>query len=122
MMLHHGTALPAINFLSVCLPVKAVQHIKQFSLFRMVAYLGPANPLYCITTHKLTNRVSAFWLLSFRATTAKYSLQGPLHIIMLPPHKASYQKLVCATIYTYWTDKLSTKASNMPRVKFFRTL
>ena len=62
------------------LSIYCLEHIKQFSLLRMVAYLGPSNPLNDIAFHNLTTKVSALWFLTLRKTASSYGLPDPLHM------------------------------------------
>ena len=120
--LHDKTAGPAIYLLSGVLPAEATVHIRQFSLLWMVAYLGPSNPLYQLAVQNLTKKVSSSWFAALRKTASMYGLPDPLHILLVPPNKGLYKKMVCDSITLYWTQRISTKASTMTSLKLMRPL
>ena len=120
--LHDVTAVPAIHLLSGGLPAEAIIHMRQFSLLKMVANLGPSNPLYNIAYHNLTNKVRVSWFLTLRKTASTYGLPDPLHLLIIPPNKAPFKSLIWSTIISYWTQKFTTKASSMPSLKLMRPL
>ena len=120
--IHDSTAVPAIHLLSGVLPAEATVHIRQFSLLHMVANLGPSNPLYIMAHHNLTTRVSALWFATLRKTALLYGLPDPLHILLVPPNKIPYKRLVCDKITSFWTQKLCVKAFSMPSLKIMRPI
>ena len=69
----------------------------------------------------LVNNMRFSWFITLRVTASMYRLPDPLHILMVPPHKLSYKRLVHSCITSYWTGHLSTKAAAMPRLLLLRT-
>lgn len=120
MKLHKTTSVPALHLLSGSLPAEARLHLHQFSLLRMVSYLGDSDPLYRIAVHSLTYKVTFSWFRRLVKTAIMYQLPHPLWILLVPPSKLSYKQLVYVQITKFWTDKYINSCTNLPSLKFFR--
>ena len=122
MKLHKSTPVPALHLLSGSLPAEGCLHLRQFNLLRMVSYLGLTDPLYRIAIHTLTRKITFSWFSSLSKTAHMYHLPLPLWILLVPPSKSGFKRLVFSQITKFWASKYIEACSNFPSLKFLRPL
>ena len=110
-----------VFFLGGCLPARAVIHLRQLSLFGMVARL-PNDPLNIHARKILTEgkRSSKSWFCQIRDLCLEYQLPHPLQILDNPPSKQKLNKLVKSSVLNFWENKLRGEASVLPSLVNFR--
>ena len=106
-----STAIPAIYLLSGSLPAEAVLHVRQFTLLHMIALLGPSNPLCSIALQNLKSPPMVSWFGALRKVATRYVMPDPLQIIVDPPSKTSFRRLVRSKILTYWSIRTRRNAA-----------
>ena len=120
MKLHEKTPEAVVYFLSGSLPASAVLHLKQLTLFMMIARL-PDNILYRIAKYILTTSKdsSKSWFLHIRDITQQYGLPHPLQLMENPPSKERFKKLIKSKVNDYWEYKLRKSSSSLKSLRFF---
>ena len=118
--LHDGTPQAVTYFLAGSLPSTAILHIRQLCLLGMISRL-PDDPLYhhacyILTTGRLN---SNSWFSSVRTICLQYSLPHPLSILVDPPSKFQFKKLVKSKVIDYWEQRLRAESGLLPSLKFF---
>ena len=120
--LHQNTPRSVVFFLAGCLPAQAILHMKQLSLFGMIARLteDPLNlhARNVLTTGKASSRS---WVFQVRDLCLRYLLPHPLKLLERPPRKAALKKLVKSHVIDYWEQLLRSEASPLPSLLFFRS-
>ena len=116
-----GTPQAFIFFLAGSLPGKALLHLRQLSLFIMIAHL-PKDPLYTRALYALTIAPPAWrsWFSQLRDICLLYRLPHPLTILRNPPSKSQLKKLFMSHVIDYWEVKLRHEVSQLPSLKFFK--
>ena len=111
MKLPDKTPDSVIYFLAGTLPIKAHVHRKQLSIFGMISRL-PNNVLHKIATNVLVSDPdsSKSWFMRIRLLCTQYSLPSPLQILLNPPSKESFNRLVKSRILDYWETSLRSEA------------
>ena len=120
---HSSTPDCFVWFLAGCLPVEALLHLRQMSLFSMVARLRDGdNPLanharYIFSSAKPSSRS---WFLQLQSIFLKYSLPHPICFLNNPPSKQSFKHLAKSAVVDYWEQTLRGQASLLCSLKFFK--
>ena len=119
--LHLNTPNCFIYFLGGCLPTKAVIHLKQLTLFGMVAQLH-SDPLNIHARNILVSAKSSSksWFCQIRDISLLYKLPHPLQILNNPPAKEQYKNMIKSHVVDYWETKLRGEASFLPSLKYFK--
>ena len=119
--LHDKSSDAVVYFLAGSLPAVALLHIKQLSLFMMIARL-PNNILNRIGRHSLTasNDQSKSWFLMVRDICLMYLLPHPLSLMESPPTKEAGKQLVRSRVIDFWQTKLRNDASALPSLQYFK--
>ena len=102
--LYKATPAPVVFFLAGSLPAKALLHLRQLSLFGMIARLGPSNILFQLGWSILRSdqASSHSWFHQIEDISEKYSLPPPLTILASPPTKSCYKRTVKMKILDWW--------------------
>ena len=110
-----------VYFLGGCLPLKALLHIRQLTIFGMVTRL-PGNPLQIHARYILSQGkpVSRSWFWKIRDICLQYSLVHPLSMLDNPPAEAEFRKVVKSQVISYWERKLRGEASQLVSLAYFR--
>ena len=121
MKLPDKTPDPVIYFLAGTTPIEAHLHRKQLSIFGMISRL-PNNILHKIATKILSIDPdnSKSWFIRIRLLCAQYSLPAPLKILMNPPSKAVFKRLVKSKILDFWETELRTEAATKSTLIYFK--
>ena len=121
MKLPDKTPDPVIYFLAGTLPIKAHIHRKQLSIFGMISRL-PNNVLHKIATNVLSTAPdnSKSWFIRIRLLCNQYSLPSPLTILLDPPTKETFNKLVKSRILDYWETSLRAEAATKSSLIYFK--
>ena len=121
MKLPDKTPDPVIYFLAGTLPIKAHIHRKQLSIFGMISRL-PNNILHKIATHVLSTDPdnSKSWFIRIRLLCKQYSLPSPLKILLSPPSKEAFNKLVKSRVLDYWETSLRAEAATKSSLIYFK--
>ena len=110
-----------VAFLSGTLPATAELHLRQFSLFIMVAH-KPTGILHSHAVNILTCEKSASksWFKQVRDLSLMYGLPHPLLVLHCPPSKEAYKKLVRARVTDYWECRLRDEAKSLSSLTYFK--
>ena len=121
MKLPDKTPDSVIYFLAGTLPIKAHVHRKQLSIFGMISRL-PNNVLHKIATNVLVSDPdsSKSWFMRIRLLCTQYSLPSPLQILLNPPSKESFNRLVKSRILDYWETSLRSEALSKSSLVYFK--
>ena len=100
-----------VYFTAGSLPLTAILHLRQLSLFSMISRL-PSDPLYSHAQHVLLTASSSSksWFVVIRHLFLQYGLPHPLDILSNPPSKEAFKKLVKSKIIDFWGRKLRLTA------------
>ena len=90
-----------VYFTAGSLPLTAILHLRQLSLFSMISRL-PSDPLNSHAQHVLLTAIRHLFL--------QYGLPHPLDILSNPPSKEAFKKLVKSKIIDFWERKLRLTA------------
>ena len=100
-----------VMFLGGQLPGKAMLHLRLLSIFGMICRL-PGSFLHKIAEYQLSSAIqsSGSWFLQIREICLMYDLPSPTTLLLMPPTKCMYKKLVKSKIIDYWESKLRGEA------------
>ena len=109
----------AVYFLAGSLPVLALLHLRQFSLFNMICHL-PDNPLHILARRILVEckPTSCSWFHSVRNLCIQYNLPHPLILLQSPVPKSKFKIMCNQNVHDYWRRKLSSQC-DLPSLKYF---
>ena len=118
--LYDKTPESVVYFLSGSLPASALLHIKQLTLFSMIARL-PGNVLHHIAKYILTvsRDSSKSWFVHIRSLTQQYHLPHPLTLLERPLSKLAFKKLVKSKVCDFWERKLRRTALPLTSLRYF---
>ena len=123
--LEQGTPRSAIYLLAGSLPVEALLHCRQLSLFSMVCRLKD-NPLHRHAKYILTTSVTYrnSWFHQVRDICLKYNLPHPLELLDTIPTKFMFKKYVKSQVHQYWYGVFSREATDgtLTSLKYFNIL
>ena len=121
MKLQEKTSDCVVYFLAGSLPGKAVLHLRQLSLFRMICHLG-GDVLHSLArTTLIQGRPSAHsWFQKIRDLCTQYDLPHPLSLLHSSPPKILFRKLCKEKVHDYWHAKLSSEASALPSLQYLQ--
>ena len=116
--LHQNTPRGVVFLLAGCLPLKAILHSRQLSLFAMICHL-PDDPLNTHGKHILTNAPPSAksWFQQVRDCCALYGLQDPLKLLIHPPSKEKFKSDAKQSIVDYWHE-LFTAETRKVQVRY----
>ena len=111
-----------VAFLGGQLPGTALLHIKQLSLFGMVARM-PDSVLHRHATHILitASPSASSWFQQIRNLCILYQLPHPLTTLQKPPKKGAFNRLVKSHVIDHWEIKLRENASSLTSAPFFNS-
>ena len=111
-----------VCFLGGCLPAQAVLHMKQLTLFGMVARLqnDPLN-IHARNILVAAKSSSKSWFCQIRNICLMYFLPHPLQILDNPPKNEVFKSLIKSHIVDHWEKKFRGEANLLPSLKFFKT-
>ena len=119
--IHQNTPRGVVFLLAGCLPLKAVLHSRQLSLFVMICYL-PDDPLNTHGKHILTNAPNAnvkSWFQQVRVCCALYGLQDPPQLLNHPPSKEKFKSEAKQSIVDYWHEPFTAETKKLKSLKYF---
>ena len=119
--LYQKTPEPVVFFLGGSLPLPALLHIRQLTLFAMICR-KPENILHRIAEYILTCLPDSTksWFIQIKSLCYQYSLPHPLILLADPPSKQVFSKLIRLNIQDFWQSKLRLDARQLPSLKFFK--
>ena len=117
MKLPEKTPDPAIYFLAGSLPLEAILHLRQLSLFSMICHMQN-NVLKDHAIRTLTNKKDKSWFHVLRSICVQYDLPHPLNLLYSPPVKSNFKSLCKSKVHDYWHRKLSHDAQRLPSLCF----
>ena len=117
--LHPKTPDCFVYFLGGCLPARAEIHLRQLSLFGMVARLRD-DPLNIHARNVLTEtkKSAKSWFTQIREISLQYRLPHPLTILDNPPSKDTYKQMVRSLVLDFWENKLRGEACLLPSLEY----
>ena len=120
MRLHDKTPRALVCFLAGSLPVTAILHQRQMSLFTMVCYMRN-DPLFYHAQHTLIHsRVNKHsWFIHVRDICLRYGLPHPLNLLEDPPPKQKLKNMVKLKITEYWQKTLAQEVLSKPSLCHF---
>ena len=101
MKLRDKTPDPAIYFLAGSLPLEALLHLRQLSLFLMICHLQE-NVLKAHAIQTLACLRKGSWFNALRNICVRYNLPHPLDLLSHPPGKSAFKALCKSRVYEYW--------------------
>ena len=121
--LHRATPDPVVWFLAGCLPIEALLHLRQASIFGMITRLNNGNNVLANHAREMlaTGKASSkSWFLQIRSLFLLYNLPHPITFLNSPTTKFSFKRLVKTAVLSHWQDKLRAQASILPSLEFFK--
>ena len=114
------TPRAVVYFLAGCLPLRAILHLRQLTLFGMVARLD-GDPLLIHARNILSRGKpsSKSWFWQIRDICLQYNLEHPLVILENPPSKEKFKKTIKSHVINYWENKLRSEASPLLSLSHF---
>ena len=120
MKLHNKTPGCAVYFLAGSLPVSALLHLRQLSLFGMVSRLEQ-NLLKTLAIETLIEAKPSnkSWFQCVRDLCVMYSLPHPIHLLENPLPKDKFRHLCKQKVHQFWHQRLSHDVNMLPSLKYF---
>ena len=114
------TPRSVVFLLGGCLPLRAMLHLRQLTLFGMVARLNE-DPLAVHARHILSQGrpSSKSWFWQIRDICLLYNLKHPLELLETPPSKETYRRLIKSHVISYWENKLRGEAAPLLSLSYF---
>ena len=119
--LHPKTPRSVVYFLAGSLPCSALIHLRQLSLFGMVARLKDSLLHEHAVNALHTKPSSHSWFHGIRDICLQYQLPHPLTMLDSPLSKEAYKVLVKKHVINYWEIVLRDEAFVLPSLRHFRT-
>ena len=121
MKLHDKTPDCVVFFLAGSLPVLALLHLRQLSLFNMICHLE-GNILQVLAKEALVSaKVSArSWFHDIRNLCVQYELPHPLKLLENPFPKNLFKKLCKEKVTEFWHYKLSSKVASLSSLTYLQ--
>ena len=118
MKLHDRTPDSVVFFLAGSLPITALLHLRQLSLFIMICHLN-GNILNILTKDLLiaSKPSTRSWSYGLQGLCIQYELPHPLHMIDYPIPKDYFKKLCKQKVLEYWHKRLTLKAG-LPSLQY----
>ena len=114
------TPQPVIYFLAGSLPGSALLHLRQLSLFGMITRLRDSTINIHAKNIFNNNTISPkSWFHQIRNLCLKYDLPHPSALLLYPPSKHEYKRIVKQKIINYWELSLRNEAKNLTSLEFF---
>ena len=109
-----------VFFLGGCLPLRAMLHLRQITLFGMVARLDE-DPLAVHARHILSQGrpSSKSWFWQIIDICLLYNLKHPLELLETPPAKETYRRSIKSHVISYWENKLRGEAAPLLSLSYF---
>ena len=119
--LHQNTPRGVVFLLAGCLPVRAVLHSRQLSLFAMICHL-PDDPLNIHAKYILTNAPPSAksWFQQVRDSCSLYGLPDPLQLLHNPPSKEKFKSEAKQSIVDYWHEHFTVETRKLKSLKYFK--
>ena len=119
--LHQKTPDPVVYFLSGSLPISALLHLRQLSLFSMISRL-PDNILNKIARYILTTTKDNYksWFNQIKSICLFYGLPHPLTLLEQPLSKETSKRLFKSHVTSYWERKLRSDSSQLLSLTYFK--
>ena len=112
-----------VYFVAGSLPLSAIIHQRMLSLFMMICHL-PADPLHSFACHTLltASPSSSSWIMQVRNLLLQYHLPHPMDLLVHPPSKTVFKRLVESKITDFWENKLRCEAAPVlsKSLRYFR--
>ena len=111
--LHKATPECVVWFLAGCLPAQALLHLRQMTLFGMIARLQDGDNIlarharHVFATAKPSSKS---WFLQLQDIFLQYLLPHPITFLNNPPSKQSFKRLVKSAVIDHWEQKLREQA------------
>ena len=121
--LHRATPEPVVWFLAGCLPIEALLHLRQASIFGMITRLNMGDNILANHAREMltSGRASSkSWFLQIRSIFLLYNLPHPITFLNCPQSKQMFKHLVRSAVLSHWQDKLRAKASVLSSLEFFK--
>ena len=108
-------------FLSGSLPIAALLHLRQLSLFSMITRL-PENILNKIARLVLTTSKDTYksWFNEIKSICVFYGLPHPLSLLNHPLSKEASKRMFKSRVITFWESKLRSDARPLPSLAYFK--
>ena len=121
MKLHDRTPDSAVFFLAGTLPLPALVHLRQLSLFNMICHLQ-GNVLNSMAVNTLVSAKPSekSWFQQIRDLCVQYELPHPLQLLKNPMPKLVLKKLFKLKVTEYWHKDLSKKTSHLPSLEYLK--
>ncbi|CAG2187364.1 unnamed protein product [Mytilus edulis] len=100
------------------IPIEAAVHKRMLCTFRNI--VANKNPVeYNIANRQLAikNKDSKSWFIRIVVLADKYELPSPHELLVNPPCKYKWNKLVSKVVNFFWLDKLKTDAKEKSTLK-----
>ena len=117
-------AAPVVYFLSGCLPIKAILHLRMFSLLGQLCRLrGGDNILarHAISIYSSQSSPSKSWFWRVRELCLQYSLPHPSSWLSSQPSKVQVKSMCRSAVLQFWLDNLRSQAATLPSLQYLRT-
>lgn len=119
--LHPNTPRAVVFFLAGCLPLEALVHLRQLSLFSMICHL-PQDPLHKHAQHILSygspkNRSCFFQI---KDICSQYGLKNPVQLLRHPIKKEAFKNQTKKKVTEYWEAVLRTEAAPLKSLLYFK--
>ena len=119
---YRGTPAPVVFFMAGSLPAAALLHLRQYTLFGMIARLGPTHILFQLGWSILSADILSHksWFHQIMEISEKYMLPDPISIMMNPPSKDSLKTLAKLKVLDWWENKLRSDIALLPSLSMFK--
>ena len=121
--LRYKTPTSVVMFLGGQLPGKAILHLRILSIFGMICRL-PESFLHKTAVYQVTaaKSSSGSLFLQLRDLCLMYNLPSQISLLMNPPPKSTYKKLVKSKVIDYWESYLRAEVATLKEnsLKYFQ--
>ena len=121
MKLPERTSDCVVYFLAGSLPLTALLHLRQLSLFNMITHLS-CNPLHSLAFDFLVRAKPSAksWFQMIRALTIQYGLPHPLDLLEAPVRPQKFKSLCKLKVKEFWRIQLTNDAM-MSSLRFLKS-
>ena len=107
-------------FLAGSLPASALLHLRQLKLFGMISRL-PNNVLHkhASNVFKFVTTTRKSWFTQIRQLCLCYGLPHPSCILLSPPTKEQFKKLIKSHVIDYWETTLREESDKLKSLTYF---
>ena len=121
--LYKGTPRSFVYLVGGSLPGEAIVHLRQLTLFGMIARLSDKDPLKSHALYMLTElpEKSWSWFHQIAMLCKMYNLGCPISHLIYPMKKKDFKKAIKKRVLDHWQELLRNEARDLPSLQYFKS-